>query len=101
MFKWFKDFVGYKESNATTSNATSASAAGAAAALALAAANDHKTPSGASGTAASSAGANDFVSPQRERYVSLIILSNAVFLKAKIVLKFYLARFFQKKTEKN
>ena len=72
MFKWFKDFVGYKESNATTSNATSASAAGAAAALALAAANDHKTPSGASGTAASSAGANDFVSPQRERYVFLI-----------------------------
>jgi len=68
LFKWFKDFVGYKESNATTSNATSASAAGAAAALALAAANDHKTPSGASGTAASSAGANDFVSPQRERF---------------------------------
>ena len=72
LFKWFKDFVGYKESNATTSNATSASAAGAAAALALAAANDHKTPSGASGAAASSTGTNDFVSPQRERYVFYI-----------------------------
>ena len=80
LFKWFKDFVGYKESNATTSNATSASAAGAAAALALAAANDHKTPSGASGTAASSAGATDFVSPQRERYVSFKL--------------FYLTQFF-------